>query len=163
MPQMKINYRPMGIKDVEAVHHIEMNIFPTPWSLKSYRFEVERNQASLPWVAELEERIIAYIVPWILVDEIHIANLAVHPNFRNKGIASKLLVGALLRARKAGVISSTLEVRSGNDAAQGLYRSLGYEKVGTRKAYYKDNGEDAMIMQLENLEDLFLQNLMEAS
>lgn len=157
----------MRLADLDEVHRLEMRIFPTPWSIKSYRFEVEHNQASDPWLAQLVEkeagRIVGYIVPWMLVDEVHIANIAVDPEFRQRGIARQLLMGALTRARKLGVVSATLEVRAGNQAAQKLYRSFAFEKAGRRKHYYKDNDEDAIIMRLDNLDNIFLQSQLEAA
>lgn len=157
----------MRLADLDEVHRLETRIFPTPWSIKSYQFEVEHNQASDPWLAQLVEkeaaRIVGYIVPWILVDEVHIANIAVDPEFRQRGIARQLLMGALTRARKLGVVSATLEVRAGNQAAQKLYHSLAFEKAGRRKGYYKNDGEDAIIMRLDNLDDIFLQSQLEAA
>ena len=151
-----IHYRPMRLGDLEQVHQLETSTFPNPWSLKSYRFELERNPASPPWVALLEHadgssEIVGYIVPWYLPDEIHIANIAVQPRLRRQGIARRLLADALARARQKGLSSATLEVRAGNHAAQALYRSFGFQPLNVRKRYYRDNGEDALIMRLDDL------------
>ena len=165
---INIGFRAMQIADLDDVHRLESKIFPTPWSLKSYRFEIESNHVSDPWVAFIEEsspvRIIGYIVAWMLVNEVHIANIAVDPVFRKKGIGRRLLKGALLRAVKVGITTAILEVRSSNLTAQKLYRSFNFEIVGQYKHYYKDNGEDAIIMRMDALiNNKFLLKHLEAA
>ncbi len=86
-----------------------------------------------------------------MVDEIHIATIATHPDFRRQGIARRLLSHTLLHAMDEGARSSFLEVRESNLAAQEMYRQFGYEATGRRKRYYKDNDEDAILMNLESL------------
>jgi ribosomal-protein-alanine N-acetyltransferase len=90
------------------------------------------------------------------VDEIHIANVATHPDFRRQGIAQKLLTYALRYTADEGAVTSFLEVRESNLAAQAMYRKFGYENTGRRKRYYKDNDEDAILMTLAkiNVEEL---------
>jgi len=160
-------YRSMQIADLADVHRLECELFLTPWSLKSYRFEIDSHQASDPWVACIQEnvsvRIVGYIVPWVLVDEVHIANIAVDPDFRKRGIARQLLRGTLWRAIKLGVSSAILEVRASNWPARGLYRSFDFEIVGKSKGYYQDNGEDAIIMRLDGLKNTFPVSQLEAA
>jgi len=91
------------------------------------------------------------LVAWFLVDEAHIATVATHPDLRRQGIAKKLLAYALQHMKSEGAASSFLEVRAGNTAAQEMYRKFGYQVAGRRKRYYKDNGEDAILMSLESL------------
>jgi ribosomal-protein-alanine N-acetyltransferase len=157
----------MRLSDLEQVHKLEEIIFPTPWSMRSYQFEVADNIASDPWVAELNKGvsqsiILAYIVPWIVMDELHIANIAVDPGYRRSGLGKQLLADTLLRAQDRGVKIATLEVRSGNLAAQSLYASLGFEHVGRRKHYYEDNREDALIFRLENIDKVKAHGKLEA-
>lgn len=154
----RFQFRPMRMGDVEAVHAIEAAIYPNPWRLESFRFEVEDNISSQPWVAltrddEGNERVVAYLIVWLLVDELHIANLAVHPDYRRKGLAKRLLRDALQRAAETGFLRSTLEVRASNLVAQALYHSVGFEPIGIRKNYYQDNREDALIMGIEDLSE----------
>jgi ribosomal-protein-alanine N-acetyltransferase len=141
--------------DIEQVFALEQIIFPTPWSLKSYEFELGSNPASRQWVIEAEEdgnwRIAAYSVCWALGDELHIANFAVAPGFRRRGLGRKLLSHVLQSAVDEGMHSATLEVRAGNQAAQALYAAYGFEQVGLRKQYYSDNREDALLLQLPKL------------
>jgi ribosomal-protein-alanine N-acetyltransferase len=85
------------------------------------------------------------------VDEVHIATIAIHPEFRRQGIGRRLLSHTLRRALDDGARSSFLEVRESNLAAQEMYRQFGYEPTGRRKRYYKDNDEDAILMSLGSL------------
>lgn len=151
--------RTMRHEDLDQVMVLEELIFPTPWSQNSYRFELERNPASEQWVIEIKGadgqlEIAAYTVCWLLVDELHIANIAVAPNYRRMGLGRRLMAHVLQRARDDGARSASLEVRAGNVAAQALYRSFGFEVVGRRKGYYHDNHEDAFLMYLPTLDGL---------
>lgn len=159
--------RRMQPEDIAEVHTLEEQIFPTPWSLSSYQFEVEKNAASKPWVLEAQDEhgkhvIAGYIVPWLLVDEVHIANIAVAPQFRRLGLARKMLRHSLIKAAQDGAISASLEVRASNNAAQALYRELGFIEVGRRKNYYHNNGEDALLMLLPRLDDQIVHHHLEA-
>ena len=91
------------------------------------------------------------IVVWLIVDEVHVATIATHPDFRRQGIGSKLLLHTLLKAMDEGAHSSFLEVRESNIAAQEMYRKFGYEETGRRQRYYRDNDEDAILMNLNSL------------
>ena len=83
---------------------------------------------------------------WAIVDEGHITNIAVHPNFREKGVGTILLQSLIDHSKDWGCNSLTLEVRASNDAAKGLYKKFGFLEEGIRKNYYSDNEEDAIIM-----------------
>jgi ribosomal-protein-alanine N-acetyltransferase len=109
------------------------------------------NSASRSWVAEIDKKIVGMLVAWLIVDEIHIATLAVHPEFRRQGIGEKLLLHTLKSARDENVVKSFLEVREGNLAARAMYRKFGFVEDGVRKRYYKDNNEDAILMTLEHI------------
>lgn len=155
-PAQTFKLRPMRRADLTQVHALEEIIFPTPWSMNSYEFELERNPASEQWVietqADSEIKIAAYSVCWLLGDELHIANLAVAPEFRRLGLGRRLLEHMLRRAAADGIHSATLEVRVGNLAAQALYAGFGFHEVARRKGYYRDNHEDALLMQLPHIE-----------
>lgn len=153
----KFKLRRMRRSDIDQVHALEERIFPTPWTRKSYEFELEHNPASEQWVIEVwaeqnEWLIVAYSVCWQLGDELHVANIAVAPKFRRLGLGRRLLHHVLARAAEKGMKSATLEVRSGNLAAQALYAHFGFEVVGRRKRYYSNNREDALLMQLTHLD-----------
>jgi ribosomal-protein-alanine N-acetyltransferase len=148
---MSLFIRRMTLDDLPTVVELDRISFSLPWPEKSFRFEVTDNLASRCWVAEVDGRVVGMLVGWLLVDEIHIATIATHPDFRRQGIGRQLLSHALSRALDEGARSSFLEVRESNLAAQEMYRQFGYEATGLRKRYYKDNDEDAILMTLESL------------
>lgn len=148
---MNLLIRKMMLEDIPAVVELDKISFNLPWPERSFRFEVADNPASRSWVAEVDGRVIGMVVGWLLVDEIHIATIATHPDFRRQGIGRKLLAHTLRRAVEEGAQSSFLEVRESNLGAQEMYRQFGYEPTGRRKRYYKDNDEDAILMNLGSL------------
>jgi ribosomal-protein-alanine N-acetyltransferase len=148
---MSVILRKMTLDDVEQVVAIDQMSFSLPWPTSSFHFELTDNPASRCWVAELDGRIAAMLVAWFIVDEIHIATIVTHPDFRKQGIGEKLLSCVLQAAKDEGAVSSFLEVRENNAAALELYRKFGYVESGRRTGYYKDNGEDAILMTLEFL------------
>ena len=148
---MNLLIRRMTLDDLPTVVALDQLSFSLPWPERSFRFEVADNAASRCWVAEVDGRVVAMLVGWLLVDEIHIATIATHPDYRRQGIGRKLLSYSLSRALEEGAQSSFLEVREGNLAAQEMYRQFGYQATGRRKRYYRDNDEDAILMTLESL------------
>jgi len=146
---MNLYIRRMTLDDVPAVVELDQISFSLPWPERSFRFELSENTASRCWVAETDERVVGMLVAWLFVDEVHIATIAVHPEHRRQGIARKLLSHVLQSAMWEGAQSSFLEVRASNIPAQDMYRKFGYEEVGRRKRYYKDNDEDAILMNLD--------------
>jgi len=150
---MNLNIRKMTVEDIPAVVALDKISFNLPWPERSFRFEVTSNPASRCWVAEVDGQIVGMIVAWQFVDEAHIATLATDPDFRRQGIAQSLLSHVLRLAVKEGAVSSFLEVREGNLAAQDMYRKFGYKESGRRPRYYKDNNEDAILMTLEDLNE----------
>ena len=162
-----ITIRSMSVEDVSRVHEIDSLSFTLPWSERSYLFEINENGAARLWVAEVpvengQLQVVGMLVIWLILDEAHVGTLAVHPDFRNQGIARRLLATGLLGARANGAQHSLLEVRRGNVAAQQLYRRFGYEVVGIRPRYYRDNGEDALLMDLDDLDTDRLQAMLTA-
>ena len=148
---MNLFIRKMTLEDIPAVVELDQISFSLPWPERSFRFELSENVASRCWVAEIDGRVAGMVVGWMLVDEVHIATIATHPDFRRQGIARKLLSHTLSNAIDEGAQSSFLEVRESNLAAQEMYRQFGYQATGRRKRYYRDNDEDAILMNLESL------------
>ena len=148
---MKSLIRKMTLEDVPAVIDLDQKSFSLPWPERSFRFELTANPASRCWVAELEGRIVGMIVVWLIIDEAHVATLATHPDFRRQGIGTQLLSHALRDMIEEGARSSFLEVRESNTSAQDMYRKFGYQASGRRPRYYKDNNEDAILMNLDSL------------
>jgi ribosomal-protein-alanine N-acetyltransferase len=143
--------RRMTAADVPAAAQIDAVSESLPWPERSFRAELEMPY-SRGWVAESGGQVVGLLVVWLVVDEAHIATIAVHPDFRRRGIGRQLLKAALEAAAAEGAKSGLLEVRAGNLAAQELYKGFGFVEVGRRPKYYKDNGEDAVLMNLAHLE-----------
>ncbi len=144
--------RRAGLADVSAIWAIESLSFPTPCSRWSFLGELgHRNSFMLiagpsspqPW------KTWAYLIFWVVLDEMHILNLAVHPIQRRKGIARRLLSEGLAQARTLGAEVAWLEVRPSNAAARALYESFEFKEVGRRPRYYDDTQEDALLLTLE--------------
>jgi len=167
---------PMQLRDVAEVMEIERVSFPSPWSARAYRYELQENNLShylvaRPWgpLAEKEPgfwvklwrslgvaaspgiNILGYGGFWLLAGEAHISTIAVRPEWRRRGIGELLVVAMLERAVELGADLATLEVRVSNIAAQSLYQKYGFAKVGLRPHYYRDRGEDALIMTTKHL------------
>jgi ribosomal-protein-alanine N-acetyltransferase len=154
------NIRPMQREDIEQVQAIDRTSFSMPWPTSAYNYEL-KNPMSMLWVAEVSlpenrPQVVGMIVVWLIIDEAHIATLAVDPGFRRQGIARRLLAICLKESSRQGMRSATLEVRANNPAAQKLYRRFHFEIVGMRPRYYRDNNEDALIMTLKDLGDAYL-------
>jgi len=152
---LQVHTRGMTLADIPAVREIDRLSFPLPWSERTYRFELLENDSAHLLVAEAthlrEHQVIGHVGFWIIVDEAHISTLAVHPDFRGNAIGGQLLAQALHHARKLGATLATLEVRNSNLAAICLYKKFGFQVVGRRKRYYRDNHEDALLMTLKPL------------
>jgi [ribosomal protein S18]-alanine N-acetyltransferase len=138
----------MTTADIENVIAIERASFRFPWSTRFFLDELQVDCAR-SILAEVDGRIVGYVLFWILAEEVDIHNIAVHPDFRRQGIGRLLLEQVAAAARRQERLRVTLDVRSSNAAAQSLYLSLGFVARGLRKGYYSDNGEDALVMALE--------------
>ena len=144
--------RRMTHDDLEQVIAIDQVSFSLPWPKRSFQYELDENFVSRCWVADVDGHIAAMMVGWMMMDELHIATLATHPDYRGRGIGKKILIHALCWARdKEGLLRAFLEVRESNVVALQMYRSLGFVEDGRRKEYYKDNNEDAILMSLNDL------------
>lgn len=147
--------RPMTLVDLPTVLEIDRLSFALPWPERSYRFELSENPAAHLLVAETgrenHRSVVGYVGFWLIVDEAHISTIAVDPRWRGQGIGELMLGRMLAAARKLGAEMATLEVRASNEAAINLYRKFGFQVVGRRTAYYRDNEEDALLMTLADL------------
>lgn len=134
------------IDDLDDMVLLEQQCFLSPWSRESLSYDVAGNPLSTYLVAELNGQVIGYVGVWTIVDEGHINNVAVSPDYRRQHIGSLLIETMLASTENKGITSHTLEVRAGNQAAIKLYESFGFIVEGVRKGYYEDDGEDALIM-----------------
>jgi ribosomal-protein-alanine N-acetyltransferase len=139
---------PMLEGDLPEVLAIEEESFSNPWTRESFLHEINKNPYSRPKVARTtDERaeIAGYCVNWLVFEHFHIQNIAVHVRHRRKGLGRTMIEQTLREAREAGALDATLEVRESNTAAQELYISLGFKKVGKRRNYYSRPREDAIL------------------
>lgn len=141
--------RPMLIDDLEAIMEIEIASFSTPWSVQAFKAELKDNEYARYFCLELEGKVIGYMGLWFILDEGHITNVAITPNYRGKNWGEFLMRSVMKSMVEDGMERMTLEVRTSNRHAQSLYRRLGFATAGVRKGYYADTGEDALIMWVE--------------
>jgi len=146
MGGMPPRIRPMVAGDIDRVCEIEEEVFPCPWPRASFEEELAPDKCAFPWVAEVDNDVVAYMISWLVEDELHIGNIAVCPALQGTGIGRVLFAHCLERALERGVSRATLEVRVSNERAIALYESHGFIPVAMRKAYYSDSGEDALVM-----------------
>jgi [ribosomal protein S18]-alanine N-acetyltransferase len=163
---LSIFIRAMRVEDIPEVLEIDRMSFPVPWPESAYRYELCSNPLSRLWVAEVDlgygkRRLVGMIVLWLIEDEAHIATLAVYPDYRRERIGSRLLAFALQDALQHGARQAMLEVRKSNQVAQTLYRKFGFEIITQRARYYKDNNEDALLMNLEDLNQSHLEIILD--
>ncbi len=133
---------------IDDVYEIDKKSVPIPWSKNSIEEEMNNMLAKFI-VAKDDDKVIGFAMCWFIMDECHIGNIAVHPNYRNQKIASTLLNELLKDCKEHGTNYLLLEVRASNVPAQNLYKKLGFEEVVVRKKYYKNPNntyEDAIIM-----------------
>ncbi len=137
--------RSMQAADLDAIMEIENLCFITPWSRASMEAEVE-NRGARYTVCEIDGKIVGYVGMWLVFDEGHITNIAVHPDHRRQGIARALMDEMIALAHEYEMNAMYLEVRVGNTPAKELYKKLGFKPYLVRKKYYEDTGEDAICM-----------------
>ena len=137
----------MTLEDLDDVLAIERASFQTPWSRGAFRYELTQNRVARCLVARRGRRLVGYLCLWEIGHEIHVTNLAAHPDVRRRGVARALLGAVLEDARDRAVTLAFLEVRPTNTEALGLYERFGFRVIGRRKGYYFDTGEDALVME----------------
>jgi ribosomal-protein-alanine N-acetyltransferase len=176
--------RYMRADDIPQVVEVDTQSFPSPWSARSYAFEVNDNMTSHMIVLEMladpaprpgalravwqrisghapQSAIVGYTGLWLIAGEAHISTIAVAPTWRGSRLGELLLNGTLQRAIVLGGDYSVLEVRVSNEPAQSLYRKYGYEVVQRKKHYYRDNDEDAFMMHIGPLDAAYQARLTE--
>jgi ribosomal-protein-alanine N-acetyltransferase len=177
--------RSMATADVPTVAAIERISFPTPWQPSSFLYELNHNPRSFYYVLlkpemppsapprrgwrrwlhgaagfQNESRVIGYVGFRLRSTEAHISTIAIHPEWRGRGLGELLLLTALEQGLELGVSTVTLEVRPSNHVAQRLYRKYGFRLQGVRRGYYRD-GEDAWLMKVEVSRDFYPPRLAE--
>lgn len=146
-----IRLDPMRPEDLEEILWVEKSSFRTPWTRQLFEEEFRHPDLSHFLVAHCQEHVVGYMGFWLVLDEAHITNLAVHPAFRRRKVGERLVRAVLELAVKLGARRATLEVRAGNEAAQRLYAKFGFRLAAVRRGYYVDNQEDALILWNDDL------------
>ena len=141
-----VSVRAMRAGDVSEVVYIENRSFHVPWRERTFKSLLRQPHAAL-FVAEMAGRVAGYAAVWFVADEAELGDLAVHPDFRRRGIGSLLLDRALEEARGRAIRVLYLEVRAGNEDARRLYERSGFEVATVRRGYYSHPVEDALVMQ----------------
>ena len=144
--------RLMTEEDLPAVEEIERLSQPAPWSIETFRKELNQPADSpfgkLYLVEEALGRIDGFCGSWNILDECHVTNIAVHPRARRTGVATRLIESLVSEVSEIGILYVTLEVRASNKKAIQLYERQGFKQIGIRPGYYRSNDEDALIMWL---------------
>jgi ribosomal-protein-alanine N-acetyltransferase len=136
----------MELQDIPDICEIERESFSVPWTKEAFENELNTNLLAKYMVLEVDGIVAGYVGMWGIIDEAHITNIAIAPNYRGHGYGEQLMEQLAELAKMMGMHAMTLEVRVSNEIAIRLYRKLGFEDAGVRKGYYSDNGEDALVM-----------------
>jgi [ribosomal protein S18]-alanine N-acetyltransferase len=137
----------LGVADIRGVMDLERMCFRTHWTREQFLLGLERKAFRILGIRE-RGVLIAYVAFSVIAGEMEIMNIAAHPFHRRKGLGFRLMSAALGLGRAEGVSECFLEVRSSNTAAIDLYAKFGFMQIGTRKNYYPDNKEDALLFRL---------------
>lgn len=143
---MDMIFRKMELDDIAQIVAIEEASFSTPWTADAFHSELTMNEHAHYVVLEKDGRVIGYCGLWIIIDESHITNIAILPEYRGQKLGDALLKEVISEAKTLGVKTMTLEVRVSNEVAKQLYRKYGFQNGGIRKRYYADNQEDGLVM-----------------
>jgi ribosomal-protein-alanine N-acetyltransferase len=146
-----LRFEPLQESHIPAILEIEKTSNTAPWSERSFKNELDHKHGIF-LVGLLLGEVVAYGGVWLVVDEAHVTTIAVAEEHRRQGIGRRLMIELLEKAKAQGMVCSTLEVRASNEGAIKMYEGFGYTVAATRKGYYPDNKEDAVVMWLYNLD-----------
>ncbi|ACA45755.1 ribosomal-protein-alanine N-acetyltransferase [Clostridium botulinum] len=147
MNKKDITVLPFSLEHIDGVMEIDNLSFSVPWSRNSYETELKNKFAKYIVVLNKEtNKVLGFAGMWLIIDECHITNIAVHPNHRGLGIGNILMNEIIDICKEHNLTSITLEVRESNTAAKNLYYKYGFKDSGIRKGYYADNNENALLM-----------------
>jgi ribosomal-protein-alanine N-acetyltransferase len=139
-------------EEIDTVLAIEQASFTNPWTREMYVAELKNRGVSFFYLArDGQGRAVGFCSFWRVLDELHINNLAVVPEFRRRGVASALLTYVLTEGHRLGARRAMLEVRRSNEAAQRLYERFGFAVQGVRTSYYTNPVEDALVLWRQDL------------
>ncbi len=145
-------FRTMTLEDLPVVVALEKRAFAYPWSAELLRQELDHTWSTVLLAEDRsgpEPVVMGLVVFWLVHDELHVLNVASDPVYQRRGVARFLIGEAIRRAREHGCVLGTLEVRRSNLPAIALYEGFGFRTVGVRARYYREEGEDALVMILD--------------
>jgi [ribosomal protein S18]-alanine N-acetyltransferase len=149
MTDAKITIRPMARSDVDRVMAIATSLAQAPrWGREAYESALTLDDRRIAWVAEISGMVAGFAVASLVIPEAELETMGIAAEWQGKGVGRQLLEALLRSVWERDVTKVMLEVRDSNAAAQGLYRSHGFEESGRRRGYYIDSKEDAVLMQL---------------
>ena len=125
----------------------------SPWAEQSFRNEIDHDLGVFT-IAEDSSGVVGFAAAWLVIDELHIINVGVSPERRKEGIGKRMITELIMQSQDRGATCATLEVRASNEPAIRLYESLGFVNAGTRKNYYPDNKENAVVMWLYSFDEV---------
>ena len=157
-----LDITPMRVEDVAEVLRLEAMCFPTPWPRNAFHNELTENKLAHYFVGRIGNEIASYGGLWVILEDAHITTVAVHPAHRRQRYGERVLIRLIEEAVARGACWITLEVRESNMAAQQLYKKYGFTIVNTRRGYYSDNDENALVMWAGNLKGAIFQNRLAA-
>jgi ribosomal-protein-alanine N-acetyltransferase len=158
----RLSIRPMATADISVVSQIERASFSTVWPSDAFYNELQTNKVAHYFVGCIGDRIVAYGGIWVIMEDSHVTTLAVDPDFRGKRLGETMLLYLIDQAVARGAAWMTLEVRESNSVAQQLYRKYGFTTVTTRRGYYSDDNESALVMWAGNLKSELYRNRIAA-
>ena len=147
----RLDIAPMVLDDIPEILKIEERSFVSTWPPNAFVNELRDNKLAHYFTGRLDGRIVAYGGIWVILEDSHVTTIAVHPDVRGQRLGEEMLVHLLDQAIERDASWVTLEVRESNEVAQKLYRKYGFTIVSTRRGYYSDNNESALVMWAGNL------------
>jgi ribosomal-protein-alanine N-acetyltransferase len=151
-PGLTVQLVPMRRRHLRSVLRIEAQVYPRPWSLSLFMSELALRSTRAYYVARVGGMVVGYAGLMITADDGHVTTIAVDPAWHRHKIATRLMLALAGDAIRRGATGLTLEVRVGNDAAQGLYRKFGFHPAGIRRNYYVETNEDALVMWADDVD-----------
>ncbi len=139
-------------EDLDFIMHIEQTSFSAPWTRKMFCDELDGNPFASLLAARNQGVIVGHVCFWVIFEELHVMNLAVHVDHRRQGVATAMMTHVIALAHEQGANVAMLEVRTSNTAAIAFYSRMGFGQIATRRAYYSNPTEDAMIMRCVDLQ-----------
>jgi ribosomal-protein-alanine N-acetyltransferase len=152
-PRPTVVIATMRRRHLRGVLQIEQQVYPRPWTFGLFLSELGQRTTRLYLVARVGHRVVGYLGMLRSLEDGHITTIAVDPAWHRQGIATRLMAVAARASVTRGCKNLTLEVRVSNLGAQELYRRFGFAPAGVRRGYYPENGEDALVMWANDVDE----------